>query len=286
MYEMFNNGTAPHPDSAHVLDQWILARLQELVNESTAGYKNYELDKATRPITDFIDDLSVWYLRRSRDRVKGNDEADKALSLATLRYTLRTLALVMAPVMPFYAEYLWFAVKDDGDAQSVHLGKWPEVKEVNSELQVNMAATREIVTQALEARTKSNIKVRQPVASVTGPKLSEDMQQIVLYELNAKEYKVGESVSIDTVLTAELIAEGNVRELMRAVQGRRKTEGLAPQDLIVLTITASDNGRVAIESNRDVLVKTVGASELIFADIDGEVVATDSEQFTFAIKKL
>ena len=286
MYEMFNNGTAPHPDSAHVLDQWILARLQELVNESTAGYKNYELDKATRPITDFIDDLSVWYLRRSRDRVKGNDEADKALALATLRYTLRTLALVMAPVMPFYAEYLWFAVKDDGDAQSVHLGKWPEVKEVNSELQVNMAATREIVTQALEARTKSNIKVRQPVASVTGPKLSEDMQQIVLDELNAKEYKVGESVSIDTVLTAELIAEGNVRELMRAVQGRRKTEGLAPQDLIVLTITASDNGRVAIESNRDVLVKTVGASELIFADIDGEVVATDTEQFTFAIKKL
>ncbi len=286
MYEMFANSTTPHADSGHVLDRWIITRLQELVNDSTAGYKSYELDKATRPIGDFIDDLSVWYLRRSRDRFKGDDTADKALALATLRYTLRTLALVMAPVMPFYAEYLWQVVKEEDDAESVHLGKWPEIKNVNTELNADMAATREIVTAALEARTKSNIKVRQPVASVIGPVLSEDMQKIVLDELNAKEYVVGEIVSIDTVLTPELIAEGNVRELIRAVQGRRKTEGLQPTDTIVLTISTSDTGRAAIESNHNVLVKTVGAKELVFANIDGEVVATDTEQFTFAIKKL
>ncbi len=286
MYEMFSNDTAPRADSQNVLDRWVLTRLQELVNDTTAGYKSYELDKATRPIADFIDDLSVWYLRRSRDRVKGEDERDKALALATLRHTLHTLALVMAPVMPFYAEYLWQAVKEESDAESVHLGKWPEVKEVHAELAIAMTATREVVTQALEARTKSNIKVRQPVASVTGPALSEDMQQIVLDELNAKEYIVGEIVSIDTTLTTELIAEGNVRELMRAVQGKRKAEGLAPQDTITLTVSASDTGRAALEVYRDMLTKTVGASELVFADIDGEVVATDTEQFVFTIKKL
>ena len=176
--------------------------------------------------------------------------------------------------------------KEEDDAESVHLGKWPEIKNINTELNADMAATREIVTAALEARTKSNIKVRQPVASVIGPVLSEDMQKIVLDELNAKEYVVGEIVSIDTVLTPELIAEGNVRELIRAVQGRRKTEGLQPTDTIVLTISTSDTGRAAIESNHNVLVKTVGAKELVFANIDGEVVATDTEQFTFAIKKL
>jgi len=286
MYEMFSNGAAPHADSQNVLDRWILARLQELVNETTSGYKSYELDKATRPITDFIDDLSVWYLRRSRDRVKGDDADDKALALATLRHTLRTLALVMAPVMPFYAEYLWQAVKEERDAESVHLAKWPEVGDVIMDIIIDMAAAREIVTEALEARTKVNIKVRQPVASVTGPLIGDAVRGIIIDELNAKSYIVGETIAIDTVLTLELIAEGNVRELMRAVQSKRKTEGLAPTDAISLTISASDTGRLAIESHKDLLTKTVGASEIVFADTDGEVVATDTEQFVFAIKKL
>ena len=106
MYEMFENGSKASGDSKHILDQWIITRLNQVIADSTAGYKNYELDKATRPLTDLIDDLSVWYLRRSRDRLKGSDREDKKRALATLRYTLRTLALVMAPVMPFYAEIL------------------------------------------------------------------------------------------------------------------------------------------------------------------------------------
>ena len=296
MYEMFADGTKGSADSTNVLDRWILARLQGLVNDSTTGYKAYEMDKAVRPITDFIDDLSVWYLRRSRDRLKGEDETDKVLALATLRYTLRTLALVMAPVMPFYAEYLWQQVKEDDDAESVHLGKWPEYKEtmigmvsdsaMTQNIITDMQIVREIVTKALEARTKANIKVRQPILSVTGPAVGGNMHLIVLDELNAKEYIVGDGISIDTTLTPELIAEGNVRELMRAVQGRRKTEGLAPQDSIILTISASATGQAAIETHRDLLTKTVGASELVFADIDGEVVATDTEQFIFSLKKI
>ena len=291
MYEMFEDGTNGTADSSNVLDKWILARLQQLINDSTAGYKGYELDKATRPVTDFIDDLSVWYLRRSRDRFKGEDEADKTFALGTLRYVLQNLSLVMAPAMPFYAEFLWQAVKEEEGAQSVHLSKWPEVKPHDPVVIGEMSLVREFVTLALEARTKANSKVRQPLQSLSlNIEMEKKYADIIADEINVKEvvYVEGqtERAVLDTTLTSELIAEGNVREVIRAVQGKRKTDNLMPSDSIVLTISTSDAGRAAIEASQDMLVKTVGASELIFADTDGEVVATDTQQFVFTIKKV
>jgi isoleucyl-tRNA synthetase len=259
-----------------VLDQWIVSRVQQLVNESTEGYKNYELDKATRPLGDVIDDVSVWYLRRSRDRLKGDDAVDRTLALATLRHVLRTLALVMAPAMPFYAEYLWRAVREDDEAESVHLAAWPTEGITDEAVITSMQSTREIVTAALEARTKAAIKVRQPIASVSGPELSVDLQQVVLEELNAKAYVVGSVISIDTLLTPELITEGAVRELMRAVQGMRKDADLQPQDRIALTIQTSDAGQVAVETHQSELQKTVGADTIAFAKTSGtEITAGD-----------
>ncbi len=285
MYEMFAKGEKANNSSDQVLDKWIIARLNQLVSETTAGYRGYELDKATRPVTDFIDDLSVWYLRRSRDRLKGEDVEDKTKALATLRYTLRTLALVMAPAMPFYAEYLWLAVKETDDAESVHLAKWPEAGAADTKVIETMAETREIVTAALEARTKAGIKVRQPITSVSGPALPEELQVVVLDELNAKTYQADtESVSIDTTLTPELMAEGAVRELMRAVQGQRKAAGLAPQDSIVLTVSTDEAGRATVELHKELLTKTVGASDVVFAKTEGEEVVTDAMKFIFSIK--
>jgi len=286
MYEMFTDGTPAGDDSNHVLDRWIVARLNQLVVEATIGYQNYELDKATRPVTDFIDDLSVWYLRRSRDRVKGDDVADKKLALATLRHSLKTLALVMAPVMPFYAEYLWQAVKEEDDTESVHLDAWPKVGEVDEKLLSEMNRTREVVTSALEARTKSGIKVRQPIAKVTGPLISTELQSVVLDELNAKVYEVkDEIVAIDTVLTPALITEGAVRELMRAVQEKRKALGLMPQDLITLTVDTNQAGQVAIEEYRLLLMKTVGAKELNYGQAEEVVVLAGELKFSFKIEK-
>ena len=285
MYQMFAAAPAAN-DSTHVLDRWVLARLNQLIAESTEGYKKYELDKAVRPLTDFIDDLSVWYLRRSRERLKGDDAADRDRALATLRYTLRTLALVMAPVMPFYAEYLWQAVQAEGDAESVHLGAWPEGGRVDEEAVTAMAATREVVTAALEARTKAGMKVRQPIMSVSGPEIADEYAAIVLDELNAKSYLIAEVIAVDAALTPELIAEGAVRELMRAVQGRRKTEGLAPSDAVTLTIATDEAGRAAVETHQALLTKTVGASELIFAETEGERVQADDYEFVFTILKV
>lgn len=290
MYEMFADETSAHRNSDHVLDRWILARLDQLIAETTAGYKSYELDKATRPTTEFIDDLSVWYLRRSRDRLKGEDTADRQTALATLRYTLRTLALVIAPAMPFYAEYLFQAVKTDDDSGSVHLGVWPEQRSPDPVVLGEMSLVREFVTLALEARTKANRKVRQPLNALTlNIEMTTEYAEIIADEVNVKtiafDVTQTERAILDTILTPELVAEGAVRELMRAVQGRRKTEGLEPQDTITLTVQADEAGRSAIEAHRQLLLKTVGASELIFADTDGEVVATDEYQFIFAITK-
>lgn len=287
MYEMYANETRAHSNSDNVLDSWILSRLNQLISESTAGYKSYEMDKAVRPITDFIDDLSVWYLRRSRDRLKGEDIEDKNNALATLRYVLQNLSLVMAPAMPFYAEYLWLAVKNEDDAESVHLAKWPINGEVDEGLLTTMMKTRDIVTAALEARTKADIKVRQPIASVNGPVVSDELQAVVLDELNAKEYKISseDKVKIDENLTPELIAEGAVRELMRAVQGERKKQGLEPKDEIVLTIKTNNDGQVAIKKFEKLLTKTVGASKLSYTETEGEELEVGEFSFTFTIEK-
>lgn len=298
MYELYADGTRATAASVHVLDRWIVTRLNQLVGESGAGYLAYELDRATRPVADFIDDLSVWYLRRSRDRVKSDDVADKQLALGTLRHVLSELTKVMAPAMPFYAEYLWQVVKADGDAESVHLSAWPVGGEIDVILLEQMKEVRTIVTQGLEARTKANIKVRQPLAEVrirTNAVLDVDLKALIMDELNVKGLTVtsldeGQAASstLVTELTPELIAEGAVRELIRGVQERRKAAGLAPQDRIRLTIqTAADGEALLTGELRQLLVKTVGAGELVFALVeDGAPISAGAHTFMVALVTL
>ncbi len=324
MYEMYADGTKADGTSSNVLDRWIVSRLNQLIGEVTAGYESYELDKATRPLADFIDDVSVWYLRRSRERLKqdsnfeasallrvpvvdsavaestsssptiprlasdtqnSNPVGDKQNALATLRHILRELAKVMAPAMPFYAEYLYHAVRDESEAESVHLTKWPSADSVDEAVIADMVTVRDIVTKALEARTKSGIKVRQPIASVTGPELPAEYQSIVLDELNAKSYQVGDTISIDTTLTPELIAEGAVREVMRAIQDMRKTADLTPADLVTLTVETDAAGEAAIGSHLETVLKTVNATTLNFGPTEGTEVSAGDYHFKVSFTK-
>jgi len=292
MYEICKDATVTKNDSDNVLDVWIVARLNQVITEVTFGYKNYELDKATRPITDFIDDLSVWYLRRSRERLKGDDEEDKTLALGTLRYILQQLSLIMAPSMPFYAEYLWLAVRQETDAESVHLASWPKAGEVNEIVLETMRQTRDVVTSALELRAKAGVKVRQPLSELKiGNEiiLPEDYVNIVMSEVNVKQvtfmHETEKKLELNTELNSELVAEGVVRELMRAVQGRRKTEGLAPQDEIELIISTNKEGLSIIETHRNMLMKTVGATTLTFAEVVDESVVVGDISFNFSVNK-
>jgi len=285
MYEMFCDGTKASSDSLNVLDLWIIARLNELISQSTEGYKNYELDKAGRPIVDFIDDLSVWYLRRSRDRFKGDDVEDKTAAIATLRYVLTELAKVIAPAMPFYAEYLWLAIRDEDEAESVHLTAWPEGGEISLDIIDDMKRVRELVTVALEARTKAGIKVRQPVASVSGPDIATSLQQVVLDEVNAKSYVVAETVTINTTITPELKAEGDAREFIRAIQEQRKANGFAAKDRITLTVEAGEAGKALIIQFIDDIQKVTGTEDIKFENNEGVEISAGSNLFIVSVVK-
>ncbi len=293
MYQQYAGGESASSSSKNVLDAWIVARLNELMVESTTGYKNYELDKATRPITDFIDDLSVWYLRRSRERLKGDDEQDKTAALGTLRHVLQHLAQIMAPVMPFYAEYLWQEVKEETDAESVHLSTWPEAGPIDDELILAMKRVREIVSLALELRAKAKLKIRQPLQTLSiKDELKGDAEAYVALvrdEVNVKEVvsnpKQTEVVVLDTAITPELQAEGDAREFIRGVQDLRKQAGLAPSDRITLTVQTADSGEAIIKQFETDISKTVGADEIVFGDAEGAELKAGAHEFTVQISK-
>ncbi len=271
-YKLYANDTVRDWRSSHVLDRWIIARLDELVLQSTEGFENYKIDAATRPLADFIDDLSVWYLRRSRDRFK-DDTSDKKAALATLRYVLHRLALVMAPSMPFFAEYLFQEIREGEDEESVHLAMWPEVSKPtgflagfmarffgggenkNKELLAAMRAARDIVTKALEAREKAGIKVRQPLQSLKIPQhLHDEFLIVIAEEVNVKEVVPSDHLSLDTTLTDQLREEGAVRDLIRAIQVYRKEQGLKPGE--EASYAASPEQKDLVEKYRAQIEKT------------------------------
>ncbi|OGG85632.1 hypothetical protein A2392_02600 [Candidatus Kaiserbacteria bacterium RIFOXYB1_FULL_46_14] len=290
MYEMFADGTQSNGESSNVLDRWIISRLNQLIGEATEGFKNYELDKATRPVTDFIDDLSVWYLRRSRDRLKGEDAADKKLALATLRFVLKTLAQVMAPSMPFYADYLWGRVKEDKDEESVHLSRWPEVVAVDPVVIGEMSLVREFVTLALEARTRAGVKVRQPLPKLTiNIELEPEYASIVADEVNVKEVvgdaSISERAILDTEITPELKMEGDARDFIRAVQEMRKTQGLEPSDRIALVVKTSEGGETILRTFESEIKRVTGADAVSFGEAGGEEIKAGEYSFIVEIKR-
>ena len=276
-YEMYaeaqqKGGTFSAPK--HVLDRWILARLGELVRDTTAGFEKYELDVASRPLAGFIDDLSTWYLRRSRDRFKEEGE-DKEAALATLQFVFATVAHVMAPVMPFFADDLFLRVRQDGDAQSVHLSAWPAALPVDEALLKEMAAVRAIASKGLEARERAGIKVRQPLGRLTAKSLpaNPDLRAIIADELNVKEAvedaNQHEEVVLATELTAELKEEGMLRDWVRAIQGWRKEQNFSVADRPGLLVLGPD--AQFIRAHRQSLMQATGLLSLEVKE--GEAVA-------------
>ena len=298
-----------HKKSENILDQWILTRLDELICGMTNGMEKYDISLATRPVESFIEDLSTWYLRRSRDRIKDGDKDAKR----TLYYVLKTLAKIMAPFAPFTAEDIWLKLKNENDKESVHLENWPKAWKrsdlfgfLRSDLReakkilTNMEIVRKIVTLGLEARQKAGIKVRQPLAKleIKNYKLSNEYKVLIENELNVKEIifekrselkssersDLGE-VLLDTKITPELKLEGNYRELVRAIQDMRKKMSLTPSDVISLFIETSDKGKKLIQKFEVELLKIVLASKIEFKENSGESIKIDELVFKIQIEK-
>ena len=267
--------TIPTMSGGHILDRWIVARFQETHAEVTHYLDTHELDKATRPILPFIDDLSTWYIRRSRDRFKSDDVADRTAAIDTTGWLLLELSKLLAPFMPFLAEDLYRHLSVEAKRESVHLEVWPPIGVAVSAILDEMAEVRRIVSLALEARAKARIKVRQPLASLAinhGSQWSgaaqAQLEAIITDEVNVKAIiwgKKGEQeVTLDTVLTQELTDEGEVRDLIRAIQDLRKKAALNPSDRVTLTIPEAQ--RPLVEKYAKEIMDTVGAGSHSFGD--------------------
>ncbi len=188
------------------LDQWLLSELNVLVREVTAGYEEYEVTRATRPIQEFVEKLSTWYLRRSRRRFwKSESDSDKQAAYSTLYAALVTVAKLLAPAMPFLADELYQNLVRSADAdapESIHLARWPEtdVSRIDETLNRDMATVMKLVSLGHSARQKANRKVRQPlseaafsVGNVSERKAVEAFAELIADELNVKRVRLLDS---------------------------------------------------------------------------------------------
>ena len=278
-------------ESKNILDKWILIRLSELNELCTKNLDDYKLLEPVRAIREFIDDLSTWYLRRSRERIKDGDIEAKA----TLYFVFKTLSKLMAPFAPFTAEDIWQKLKNDNDKESIHLEEWPgqvvSNKEEEEKVIKEMKEVRGIVTQGLQARQKAGIPVRQPLGKlrITNYELRKEYNEIIKDELNVKEIilEKGEeqNVIIDTHITEDLKKEGQYRELLRAVQDIRKKNGLSPSDVIVLSIDTNVEGQELIFKFKKEIMKAVSAKEIKIKENDGAEIKIDDFSFKIIVEK-
>ena len=252
-------------DLTNVLDKWINSKLNLLIQDTTERLDKYDITTAARKIEEFINDLSVWYIRRSRDRFKNGD--DKAIK--NLRRVIFNLIRLMAPFAPFTTEHIYQEMK--GKENSVHLEDWPDSKGkfTDKNLEEKMEKVREICSLALQKRVEAGIKVRQPLAKLTIPKhkLETELLNLIKDEINIQEVvfddRLKEGVKLDTKITPELKEQGMVREFIRQVQAERKKQGLIPKDKIKVYFNDAKLKQI-IEKNRDQIKKQVIAKDIVF----------------------
>ena len=276
------------------LDIWLVSRVYELRNEITKGMEAYNIPSALSNVLLFIDDLSNWFVRRSRRRFwKSEDDTDKNAAYSTLYFVLVYLAKILAPFTPFLAEELYQKMTgeefDSSVTESVHLLNWPEAGEINQKVLEKMARTREIITEGLALRmnkseAEEQIKVRQPLAEYIyeGEPLDEYYEQIIADEVNVKSVRAGEKSYLDKHLTEELLEEGFIRELIRFVQAARKKAGLEVDDRIKLSIDTEINKDWQDILKAEVLAVELGRDNNYQYD---EVVKVNGKNITISLEK-
>ncbi|MGB2856230.1 MAG: isoleucine--tRNA ligase [Dehalococcoidia bacterium] len=261
--DKFDPGTTASLEELAELDRWILSELNQLIDGVTHALDQYDPTGAGRMIEDFVQNLSNWYVRRSRRRFwKSENDADKLAAYATLYRCLVTLAKLLAPFTPFVAEEIYQNLVrsfDRSAPESVHLADYPQadLDKVDEELSADTRLVMAVSSMGRSARAKSGLKVRQPLAKILVRVRSKKeeaglnrMATQVLEELNVKELHVvgnipvdeapdwpvveegGLVVMIDSDITPELADEGLARELVHRLQMMRKQAGFDIADYI------------------------------------------------------
>jgi len=317
-YELYANKKASRftPHALNVLDRWILARLNETMVKSTEKMKAYDLTEAARAVAIFIDDLSNWFIRRSRRRLQKPDNTkDFNDASRILFYCLLNTSKIIAPFAPFVAEAVYKSLSSNVEfkaKESVHLEEWVkgDKKKIDKKLISAMEEIRKLASLALAKRAEAGVKVRQPLASLklkikNSPpkadqplaekfKISEDLLKILAEEINVKQViydeKIKNEIELDTKITPELKEEGIIRELVRMIQDLRQEAGLKPQDKVQLFVETEGNIKNILNNRSKELLKEVNAksldlkkSEKISAQIETYL---DSNKIWLGIKKI
>jgi isoleucyl-tRNA synthetase len=306
-YQMFapeNTAESSEPASDNILDKWLIVLFNKFVQDMTEYMENYDLPRAARSIGGFVNDLSTWYLRRSRERFKGEneDEQDKDSAIQVTGYVLRELSKVIAPFMPFLAEQIWQGVTGNNyqNEASVHLEKWPEKSGgFDEKILNNMEAVRSIVEIGLAKRDEIGIKIRQPLAKLTvyneNIALDEQYLKLIKDEVNVKKVELNKgdgekTAELDTELTPELLREGMKREVIRYVNALRKKEGLSIEDRVaVYWQSDSEEVKKTMEEYRGDILKSVLADNIYNDDPEkggiNKEVSLGEEVIKLGIKK-
>ncbi len=277
-YELFaeNNKNMTDVSSSHVLDRWIVSKTNQLIHEVTSALEHYDPIIACNSISSFINDLSTWYIRRSRERFKSEEKKVREKAVHTLAYVLFNVAKITAPIMPFIAEEIYQLLRRASPnlQESIHLDLWPreDPQLINEDLHQMMDLTRDLASKALDQREKKKIPIRQALSMLTirGVRLEPEYQSLILEEANVKEisFKDDEAISValDTEMTPELLEEGISRTLIRIINSYRKELGLTINDKIALYIATADAAILgSINHFQTVIAQNAQAETIEFA---------------------
>jgi isoleucyl-tRNA synthetase len=252
------------------LDRWLLARTDQLVAEMTDGYERYWTPDLVRAFESFVDDLSNWYIRRSRRRFWKDDQA----ALQTLWHALVQSIRVVAPVMPFLADHLWRALRAEDAPESVFLAGWPEPGDLDEALLAEVGAVRRVVELGRQARSTSGLKLRQPLRRmvVQGAVAAAQHGDEIRDELRVKEVEFG------TVEALELRIKPNLRVLGPKLG---KQLGAVSAALAAGRFEQLANGGVRVDGHElgpdEVLVERSPREGWALAEQDGVTVALSTE---------
>jgi isoleucyl-tRNA synthetase len=253
--------SAPPPSARPVLDRWVLSELTQVTSDVTAALEEFDTSAAGRRLYAFIDDLSNWYVRRSRRRFwEGPETPDGAAAFATLYQCLETLTRLLAPIVPFLTDYVWGILRAGEGPDSVHLATWPvpDPALVDERLSAQMSLTRRVVELGRSARAGASLGIRQPlpralVGAAGFADLPEDLREQIAAELNVRAVEALSAVAGDLV---DHVVKPNFRTLGRRFGNRTQA--------VATAITSADAATLADE------LRTAGTASVL---VDGEPVA-------------
>ena len=297
----------PNLKELTVLDKWIISKLHSALKETTQALNDYDIVRASRNIEYFvINDLSLWYVRRSRNRFqRPKDDNDKKNAAIVLSYIIFMTAKISAPFIPFLAEEIYKGISKE--KESVHLDSWPAVKTdlIFKETETEMEQVREIVKKVLQIRNELKIKVRQPLSllKIERPKkLSDEMLFLIKEETNVKEIIIEkklnrneqgfayiDQVGLKKTITEDLKEEGDLREFVRQIQEMRKKGNLNPDDKIEIYVIGNSQDIEFLKSRKAEIILQARAENLLFSKIEDNLVLqkevkTEEKNFWIGLK--